>query len=134
MIVGIGIDSVDIIRFAQWHSFSIKTLSKIFHPQEIDYCLLIQSKSAERFAVRFAAKEAFLKAVSHYSVEQLSLATVCKNVRISHDPNGIPQLTVEWANLSRYLTIQSSALQRLHVSLTHSKTTATALVILEKFN
>lgn len=61
--LGIGIDSVDIERFTEWHTYPRQSLSRIFSDQEIDYCLECPTKSAERFAARFAAREAFLKAL-----------------------------------------------------------------------
>ena len=56
MICGIGVDSVEIERFALWLDYSKKRLSRIFSLEEIEYCLQQKNKSAERFAVRFAAR------------------------------------------------------------------------------
>lgn len=64
MVLGIGIDSVDIARFEQWHTYSHKKLLRVFSPAEIAYSLENPTKSAERFAVRFAAKEALFKALT----------------------------------------------------------------------
>ena len=67
MVKGIGIDSIEIARFRLWHTYSYRQLSRIFSSEEIDYCLSNIIKSSERFAVRFAAKEAFFLNTLHKS-------------------------------------------------------------------
>ena len=131
MIVGIGIDSVEISRFAQWRTFAQKQLLKIFTPGEIEYCLRLPTKSAERFAVRFAAKEAFYKALTREQQCQ-PFMTVARFIEIKHDEQHKPYLLVDW---QVFLDKQSTpTLYRgiiIHVSLTHTKHTATAFVVLE---
>jgi holo-[acyl-carrier protein] synthase len=131
MIYGIGIDSVEIERFTHWHTYSTKRLLRVFSSDEITYCLANPLKSAERFAARFAAKEAFLKAISPLVCENnsLTLVTVCKYVTITHTPLGQPLLTIHWNRLG--IQMKDEALL-CHLSLTHTKTVATALVIIEK--
>ena len=63
MMIAIGIDAVDIKRFAHWHRYKKTMLLRFYSSAEIDYCMNVQIKSAERFAVRFSAKEAFFKAL-----------------------------------------------------------------------
>lgn len=63
MIIGIGVDLVDVKRFEsiifRWqHRF----LRRIFTDKEIRYCNT-KKHPAQRFATRFAAKEAFIKAL-----------------------------------------------------------------------
>lgn len=123
MIVGIGIDSIEIARFAQWHTYSQKQLLRIFSHEEIEYCLSNTAKSAERFAVRFAAREALFKA---YSVGQpghkIPFLKFCKAVTISKK-NGIPFIKIEPQIIMASYTIL--------ISLTHTATIATAFAILE---
>lgn len=133
MIRSIGIDSIEIKRFSHWSLYKKETLLKVFSPQEISYCLSIPAKTAERFAVRFAAKEAFLKAFSAIlpSNGSFSLLTICKNVSIAHNNQKAPYLNILWDNLwekSESAPEQLSA----YISLTHTKTIATAFIILEK--
>lgn len=132
MILGIGIDSVEIERFARWHSYPIKNLLRVFSQNEIDYSLTNHRKSAERFAARFAAKEAFLKAISPLVREKnpISLFTICKYVTTSHTHLGHPLLIIDWHNLGMHL--KDEILPICHLSLTHTKTVATAFVIVEK--
>jgi len=133
MIVGIGIDSVEIKRFEYWHLYSYKSLSRIFQPHEIEYCLSNKKKSPERFAVRYAAKEAFLKAIYTVNNAQkpLNLAIICKNVAVSHRPSGMPELTINWQALIDSLIIPTAP-STTHLSLTHCATVAIAQVIIEK--
>lgn len=63
MILGIGIDMIEVPRVAAaLDRFGDRFLRRIFTPDEIRYC---DSKAnrAERYAGRFAAKEAALKAI-----------------------------------------------------------------------
>lgn len=125
MIIGIGIDSVDIVRFSDWHAKSQNELLRIFHPEEIAYCLNIPAKAAERFAARFAAREAFFKAASDI-LENTPFLTVCKNIWVKKLSSGKPILHVNW----QLLGIEKQP--TVHLSLTHAHTIATALVIIEK--
>jgi len=99
--LGIGIDTVDIARFKAWHTKSPKALARIFCPEEIDYCLSCKAKSAERFAVRYAAKEAFYKALCSWQPElQKPFISICKSVRVAKASNGAPLLMVEREQLN----------------------------------
>ena len=61
---GIGIDIVDINKFKKiTYSSKPHFYEKLFLKSEIDYCIRFKN-SAERFAGKFAAKEAVLKSVS----------------------------------------------------------------------
>ena len=61
--VSVGVDIVEVGRIAdaidRWGS---RFLERIFTPTEIAYCSP-KARAAESFAVRFAAKEAFAKAL-----------------------------------------------------------------------
>lgn len=63
MILGIGIDLVDVRRMEgiifRWHE---KFLKRIFTENEIRYCNN-KKNPAQRFATRYAAKEALIKAI-----------------------------------------------------------------------
>lgn len=127
--VGIGIDSVEIERFKEWHTYSEKSLRRIFSPSEIVYCLAVQAKSAERFAARFAVREAFLKALSSaYPTIKFSLLTVCKAIEITKTSYGAPQALINW----KLLNLSESNIN-CHISWTHTQLIATAIVMIEQF-
>lgn len=124
MILGIGIDSVEVARFTLWHTYSKKQLLRIFSQSEIEYCLSVPAKSAERFAVRFAAREALYKAYSSWKTDhQISFLTFCKATTIIKK-NHVP-----------YIVFASQFEQcKILISLSHSQMVATAFVILEQID
>lgn len=131
MIVGIGVDIIDIHRFSDWHTKNATELARVFSAKEIEYCLQNVQRSAERFAVRFAAKEAFFKAFQTYifsnGYENKNLLTVQREISLSHAQNGAPILIVNWDKLLP----ENSAHPRVHVSLSHAQQQAVAMVVLE---
>ena len=131
MIAGIGIDTVEIKRFSHWQNFASAQLQRLFSIEEIAYCLETDQQSAARFAVRFAAREAFLKALqAGYPTCKLSLLYICTALSITRNDRGLPKITVNWPQLRR----KYPELQQLtcHISLSHSGSIATAIVLLEK--
>lgn len=123
MIVGIGIDAVTIARFAHWHAKSDKQLKKIFSDEEITYCRSVPAKSAERFAVRFAAREALLKALSSI-IQNLLFLQVSKACTVTGIP---PRIYVDLSMLN----IHKDRLT-VHLSLSHTQTDAYAVVVVER--
>jgi phosphopantetheine--protein transferase-like protein len=131
MILGIGIDSIEIERFSQWHTYPRTRLRRILSDIEIDYCLRNKAASAERFALRFAAREAFFKALSNYLGAQTPrLLTVCRHMRIEHMPTGGRSIQVDWQKLLPKST-HPHPVPSILCTFTHTKTTATAFVMLQ---
>jgi holo-[acyl-carrier protein] synthase len=63
MIIGIGVDLVDVRRFESIiYRWGDRFLKRIFTEKEIRYCNT-KKHPAQRFASRFAAKQAFVKAL-----------------------------------------------------------------------
>ena len=60
--IGIGVDVVDVERMRRALARTPGMTDRLFTPAEVDYCLA-RRDPAERFAVRFAAKEAAMKAL-----------------------------------------------------------------------
>lgn len=135
MIIGIGIDTIEIARFSNWHQKPLHQLKRLFSQEEISYCMQNLDKSAQRFAVRFAAREALFKAISQASPDHtIPLLTLCKSVTITVQAKA-PALCIDWHCLAPYIEKkQLGWLQetKSHLSLSHDKTQAIALVILEK--
>jgi holo-[acyl-carrier protein] synthase len=130
MIKGIGVDAIAIHRFVYWHTYSRKKLSRIFSATEIDYCLSQKNKSAERFAVRFAAREAFFKALSAaYPQHSFPFLTVCAYLSVEKR-DGCPYFVFDWSCLQT-MGIQEVLPAIIHVSLTHTESIAIAYVIIE---
>lgn len=125
MILGIGIDIVDIDRFVDWNLKPMNQLKYIFSAEEISYCLEIPLQSAERFAVRFAAKEAFYKSYCAWQTQAIPFNTVAKWISVCKSSQGIPHLKVNWQQLN--VPFEPFC----HVTLSHAKTVAIAYVVLE---
>ena len=123
MIIGIGIDAVEIERFKHFAAYSHQKLSRIFSSEEITYCLKDPVKSAERFAARFAAKEALYKAFCQALPQQnMPFLALCKHTSISLQP--APVFKINWKELNRQ---PCSVL----VAITHTQKTALAQVIMQ---
>ena len=123
MIFGIGIDQIEVSRVKK----SVQSdhfKNKIFTEAEINYSEKT-AKSAEHYAARFAAKEAFLKALGTGWRGKLAF----NQIEIVNNELGKPffQLYGEAKKKIENLNINS-----MHLSLTHVKDFATAMVILEK--
>jgi phosphopantetheine--protein transferase-like protein len=125
MIRGIGIDAVEVARFTTWQDYSDQKLKRILSPKEIAYCLSVAIKAPERFAAHFATREAFFKALSAaYPDHTIPFLTLCKKIELSANTRSAPLLVVDWSAL---------ALEPLqtHISITHTRSTATVIVILD---
>ncbi len=132
MIHSIGIDSVEITRFLNVIALGPR-LERIFSRAEINYCQSAElpQLQAERFAVRFAAREAIWKALSQYEPHHtIPFFTFCKSITITRKPNGAPEIHIDWQPLQKYLPHPFHPNFAIHLSLTHTKTIATAFVIL----
>ncbi|MDR2701161.1 MAG: holo-ACP synthase [Spirochaetaceae bacterium] len=122
MIEGIGIDAVKISRMEKWAD-NPPLLGRFFNPREIAAARERGSGMSGSLAARFAAKEAFAKALG------TGLAgIVLKDIMILNGRNEKPELILEGSALAAMKTFGA---RRAHLSLTHEGDTAIALVILE---
>jgi holo-[acyl-carrier protein] synthase len=124
VVIGVGTDLMEIARIQQSATrFGDRFLQRVFTPAEIAYC---QSKknSAESFAARFAAKEAAAKALG----TGISFGVSWLEIEVARQPTGRPflVLTGRAAQRARQLGVTATSL-----SLTHSRETALAVVIME---
>lgn len=114
----VGIDMAEIERIKE-STKNEKFLGKIFAQEELDYAFK-KKNSAESLAAFFAAKEAFVKAMGS-GFRGFSP----KEIYIIHDENGKPLLRFSGKAAEK---IKESNL-KFDVSLTHTDTTAAAVVI-----
>jgi holo-[acyl-carrier protein] synthase len=125
VITGIGLDLVDVARMRRFlDSTGERGLQRVFTSHERDYCAR-QTDPAPSLAVRFAAKEAFFKALGTGWGEGGALA----EVEVRRGPTGDPELHVTGRAAETYA---ASGGAHVHVTLTHTRTTAAAVVILER--
>jgi len=124
MIVGTGIDIAEVPRIAQaMERFGARFLQRIFTESEMRYC---DSKAnrVERYAARFAAKEAAMKALGtgwNHGVRW-------RDCEVTRQSGGRPTMTFHGraGEFASRLGVKNIA-----VSLTHTAEQAMALVILE---
>ena len=124
MIEGIGIDMIEIERVADKIAKDNGFRELVFSQKEIEYCEAKANKF-EHYAVRFAAKEAFLKACG----TGWTTGTAFNEIEISNDPAGKPQLALLGQTA---ILIRKMGISKIFVSLSHLKAIASAVVIIEK--
>ncbi len=125
MIEGIGIDLVENDRIEKIiRKWGQKFLQRVFSPEEIIYCSR-HIQASIHYGARFAAKEAFLKALG----VGLGMGARLREIEVVHDDNGKPDISVRDGAL---LLLEKREIKRIHLSLTHTKNYATAIVLLEK--
>lgn len=118
-IIGIGVDAVDIGRFAAMIERTPSTLDRIFTAEEREYVSRL-SDPTPSLAVRFAAREAAMKALG-VGLGAFGL----RDVWIRNESSGRPVLVVEGS--AREIS-QNAGISRWDVSLTHTATIAIAYV------
>jgi holo-[acyl-carrier protein] synthase len=123
MILGIGTDIIEVARIEKALSRDIGFRDKIFTPGEIEYCESKKNKY-QHYAARFSAKEAFLKAIGTGWRFGVRFA----DIDLHHDELGQPHIRV--TGIAKDLTDRLSV-SKIHVSLSHLKELATAIVIIE---
>jgi len=124
MIVGTGIDAVEIERIQQTvNRYGERFLKRVFTAGEQEYCLRKKS-SAESFAGRFAAKEAGAKALG----TGISRGVTWTEIEVVRERSGRPTMKFHGraAEIAARLGVGNAAL-----SLTHTKLLAMASVVLE---
>mgnify|MGYP001065476079 CR=1 FL=1 len=117
MIIGIGCDLAEVSRIKR--ALGMKGFAaRVFTQREQDYCMARGAQAYASFAARFAAKEAFVKAIG----------TGLTEIEVINDALGRPQLV-----LYGYFKDYAKGLgtEKIHLTLSHTKELAMAQVILE---
>ncbi len=125
MLKGIGIDVVylDVIK-TMVEARSGESLRDIFTDAEIDLCQS-SPNMVERFATRFAAKEAAMKALGvGWQADGLDWT----DIEVTNDDANKPSLTLKGA---AELKAKELGVQKVWLSLTHEENIGLALVVLE---
>lgn len=123
MIIGMGIDLVDVRRMEgiifRWQE---RFLKRIFTTKEIHYCNN-KKNPAQRFATRYAVKEAFIKSLYPKGIEGISL----HDIEVA-EKEGRPVLNL-FGNVKEFA--ESKGVRQMHVMVSHDGDYGIANVILE---
>ena len=125
MILGIGIDIVHTNRLTRW-SRQEGLLDRFFHPQELLDAKARGSSMLQSLAARFAAKEAFGKALGT-GLAGLKL----QDIQVNNSHNGKPNIILHGRAREKFQNFGGAG---LFVSLTHEKDNAVAVVVIEGRN
>jgi holo-[acyl-carrier protein] synthase len=123
MIFGIGIDLIEVERVAEKIGKKAGFAELVFSAREIMYCET-KANRYEHYAARFAAKEAFFKALG----SGWKSGTAFNEVEIIGDDAGKPEVFLLGKTAE---TFEAMNLGRISVSLSHLKTVASAVIIIE---
>ena len=126
MIYGIGTDIIEVSRIHAVMEKDIGFRDKIFTSGEITYCETKRHKY-ENYAARFSVKEAFMKAIGTGWRFGIRFA----DIEVYHDEFGKPliRLSGKAEELGKI-----EGISKIHVSLSHVKEMAIAIVTVEKEN
>lgn len=123
MIFGIGTDIIEVRRVGDKLARTKRLKEKVFTPREIEYCEA-RKMSAQHFAARFSAKEAFLKAMG----TGWSGGRKFDEIEVVNNALGKPELFVH-GKVKEFC--EAHAIIGMEVSLSHIKDLAQAVVVLE---
>jgi len=123
VIIGIGVDVVHVRRLEHWSSVE-GLLERFFHGEELAAARSRGSSAVLSLAARFAAKEAFGKALG------TGLAgIVLKDIMVANRHNERPRMELFGSALE---ALRKSGADTVHLSLTHERDNAIAMVVLER--
>ncbi len=120
--IGIGIDAVDVDRFRRVLARRPRLVDRLFTADEQAYANR-QADPTQRYAARFAAKEAVLKALG------IGLGHVrLVEIEVVREPSGAPGLRLSGKAAA---VAARSGVGRWHLSLTHTALIASAVAVAE---
>lgn len=123
MITGIGTDLIEVERVAGKISKDEGFRELVFTPAEIAYCEA-KAHKYQHYAARFAAKEAFLKALGTGWISGVAF----NEIEITNDEQGKPSLVLLGATAT---FAAQHGIHKVWVSMSHLSNVSSAVVILE---
>ena len=125
MILSIGIDITEVYRIRETIARTPRFVERVYTASEREYCESKGTAAAQSYAGRFAAKEAFLKALKTGWRGKITW----QDIEVVSDKDGVPTLNVtgEAQNI-----LNERGATHIHLSISHTSEHAVAEVILEK--
>jgi holo-[acyl-carrier protein] synthase len=124
MILGIGADLVEISRIEHMlEKYGTRFEERIFTERERKYCRQC-ARPAMNYAARFAAKEAFLKALGTGMSQGLNW----REVEVVRNSAGCPSIQLSG---KAQAFAETRRMNRIHLTLSHSKDQAISVVAIE---
>ena len=125
MIVSIGTDIIEVYRIRETIERTPRFVERVFTDRERKYCDSKGAAAAQSYAGRFAAKEAFLKALKTGWRGKITW----HDIEICNDEQGVPSFKIGGEAES---LLKELGADKVHLSISHTSEHATAQVILEK--
>lgn len=122
MIYGIGVDITEVKRFEKWIKDD-NLVNRFFNSEELSSGKSLNAL-CQHYAARFAAKEAFSKALGT-GISGFDL----KDVYIKNNIDGKPELC--FCETAKKMLKSKCGECKVHVSLSHEREYATAFVVIE---
>jgi holo-[acyl-carrier protein] synthase len=125
MIYGIGVDLVSVSRMERViRRWGDRFVGRVFTPDEIEFCSKRVS-TFHAFSLRFAAKEAFSKALGLGMRKGIQW----RDIEVFNYPEGKPGLKLHGTSLE---ICHKEGVSNIHLSLSDEGENGVAMVVLEK--
>jgi holo-[acyl-carrier protein] synthase len=122
VVIGIGIDVVHVERIRRWRKIE-GLYERFFHPEELASALPRGEVGILSLAARFAAKEAFGKAIGA-GLRHVAL----RDIAVLNDSGGKPVMLLTGSAEAAFKELGGA---RIVVSLSHERDNALAVVLIE---
>ncbi len=125
MVFGIGTDIIEVERIKKHLEGNDALRDKLYTPAEQQYCTRGKVTMYQCYAARFAAKEAFFKALG----TGYRYGMAFHEIEVLNDELGKPYVN-PLGKVKEYLS--EHQINHIHLSISHVKSVASAMVVLEK--
>ena len=122
MILGVGIDVVHVYRLERWQNIT-GLMARFFHPDELKSSIPKGETGILSLAARFAAKEAFGKALGT-GLRNINL----RDIAVMNREDGKPVMNLYGSAAKAFASFGG---RKIFVSLSHERRDALAVVIIE---
>ena len=124
MIKGLGVDTIELERIERvYREYNPRFIDRVYSTEEKEYALRFKDP-VPRLAARFAAKEACMKALG----TGWNLGVRWRDISVVNNRMGKPELVLS-GNAKDFFKRMGA--DHIHLSITHSRKYATAVVIFE---